>query len=446
MSQAEKVLLRYQYVMDATKNAQGDFARTADSVANQLKLLKENGNQLLQQFGDKLEPTVKQLLSAANELVPVISQFIDAIGEITEASEPLAEFVTELVKSDLTTILQTISSILRVMAPIINVISEAVQPILELVNGLLMLPVELIGNLFGSISKLEQNSKDIQFNVSSIAQHYQKIDTSTAIALQNIENQAKASARLKTILSGFDELNILNRQQSSDGLVVTDREVENAQTEEDIIAQLVDWQLKLEEQQKILNNYYQQGADKLGITKEQFQKLYDAYANKDWTTYLNLVGEFKLDPSEAMQTMREFETELGNEVRTVQQNIDTALANVEKLKGDLQQAGLSAAEIAVRMWDLGYRVPQDPNRRTGNPNVPPESGGYNYGGFDRSTYIDPGDPDIGSKYGFPGYYYIDPNDKYKNRIWASGAVLTSPTVGLMGEYAGAAYNPEIVTP
>ena len=42
MSQAEKVLLRYQYVMDVTKNAQGDFARTIDSVANQMKLLKEN--------------------------------------------------------------------------------------------------------------------------------------------------------------------------------------------------------------------------------------------------------------------------------------------------------------------------------------------------------------------------------------------------------------------
>ena len=37
MTQAEKVALRYAYVMDATKNAQGDFARTSGGTANQLR-------------------------------------------------------------------------------------------------------------------------------------------------------------------------------------------------------------------------------------------------------------------------------------------------------------------------------------------------------------------------------------------------------------------------
>ena len=42
MSQAEQVALRYGYLMNATKNAQGDFAKTSTSYANQVKLLKEN--------------------------------------------------------------------------------------------------------------------------------------------------------------------------------------------------------------------------------------------------------------------------------------------------------------------------------------------------------------------------------------------------------------------
>jgi len=41
MSQAEKVALRYQYVLKATANAQGDFARTSGSWANQVRILKE---------------------------------------------------------------------------------------------------------------------------------------------------------------------------------------------------------------------------------------------------------------------------------------------------------------------------------------------------------------------------------------------------------------------
>ena len=47
MTQAEKVQLRYNYVMNQTALAQGDFARTSGSWANQTKLLSENFKELL---------------------------------------------------------------------------------------------------------------------------------------------------------------------------------------------------------------------------------------------------------------------------------------------------------------------------------------------------------------------------------------------------------------
>ena len=43
MSQAEKVQLRYNYVMSQTALAQGDFAKTSDSWANQTRILLNNG-------------------------------------------------------------------------------------------------------------------------------------------------------------------------------------------------------------------------------------------------------------------------------------------------------------------------------------------------------------------------------------------------------------------
>lgn len=306
MSQAEKVLLRYQYVMDATKASQGDFARTADSVANQTKLLKENLNELATQFGQTLEPTVQGLLSLANQLMPVFSEFVDAIGEIVEAAQPLIDFTIEITKSNLTTILQTVSSILRVMAPVINTISTAVQPILELVNGLLMLPVELLGKVFGSIEELQGNAKEIKFNVSGIAQHYKDIDTSTAIAVQNLEDQVKASARLKTILSGFDELNILNKEDPVEPLG-GDEGLKTAEEMDDLIKEWVDWQNKSQDAQDKLNYYYQQGADKLLITREEFEQLWQAYSSKDFTTYYKLLGEMHIDRSYADEVMKQFD-------------------------------------------------------------------------------------------------------------------------------------------
>lgn len=52
MDQNEKVALRYQYVLDMTKNAQGDFARTTDSTANQIRILQESLKEAAASIGE----------------------------------------------------------------------------------------------------------------------------------------------------------------------------------------------------------------------------------------------------------------------------------------------------------------------------------------------------------------------------------------------------------
>lgn len=69
MSEAELVTLRYQYVLDKTKNAQGDFARTSDGAANQMRMVKERVKELGAQFGEKLLPIGEKLLSFVNDLL-----------------------------------------------------------------------------------------------------------------------------------------------------------------------------------------------------------------------------------------------------------------------------------------------------------------------------------------------------------------------------------------
>lgn len=69
MSEAELVTLRYQYVLDKTKNAQGDFARTSDGAANQMRMVKERVKELGAQFGEKLLPVGEKLLSFVNDLL-----------------------------------------------------------------------------------------------------------------------------------------------------------------------------------------------------------------------------------------------------------------------------------------------------------------------------------------------------------------------------------------
>lgn len=68
-TQAEKVQLRYAYVMNATKNAQGDFANTSGGAANQMRIFQESVKQLGQSFGTVLLPIITPIIKKVNEML-----------------------------------------------------------------------------------------------------------------------------------------------------------------------------------------------------------------------------------------------------------------------------------------------------------------------------------------------------------------------------------------
>lgn len=86
MSQAEKTMLRYQYVLANTQAAQGDFARTADSWANQIRILKQSFEQLGSVIGGALINAFKPFVKALNSVLLVVISFVtkvtNALGAI----------------------------------------------------------------------------------------------------------------------------------------------------------------------------------------------------------------------------------------------------------------------------------------------------------------------------------------------------------------------------
>ena len=86
MSQMEKTMLRYQYVMANTGAAQGDFMRTADTWANQVRVLKENfkalGSVIGSTFINALKPLVKALNSAMSHVISFAKVVSNALGKI----------------------------------------------------------------------------------------------------------------------------------------------------------------------------------------------------------------------------------------------------------------------------------------------------------------------------------------------------------------------------
>lgn len=86
MSQAEKTMLRYQYVMANTGASQGDFQRTQLTWANQTKILTENLKALAVVIGGVFTNAFKPLVIALNSAISSLTAFArtvsDSLGKI----------------------------------------------------------------------------------------------------------------------------------------------------------------------------------------------------------------------------------------------------------------------------------------------------------------------------------------------------------------------------
>lgn len=106
MSQTEKTMLRYQYVLAMTKDAQGDFSRTSDGTANSLKIFQASLQDLGTSIGTILLPIITpiiqkitELINKFNELSPQTQKIITIIGLVAAAIGPVLVVIGTLISS-----------------------------------------------------------------------------------------------------------------------------------------------------------------------------------------------------------------------------------------------------------------------------------------------------------------------------------------------------------
>lgn len=118
MNQAELTTLRYNYVLGQLSMAQGDFAKTSGSWANQVRILKEQWGQLLAIIGNGL----------INVLTPVISVINTVIGKLLTLANVISGVFSRLFgfKSKKTA-LSTVSSEAVSVSDTIDGVSQSVD-------------------------------------------------------------------------------------------------------------------------------------------------------------------------------------------------------------------------------------------------------------------------------------------------------------------------------
>lgn len=82
MTQAEQVMLRYNYLMSTTADAQGDFARTQDSWANQTRLLSESWLEFTGILAEQLLPVLTSIVSWLNNIIEFLTANADTVSAV----------------------------------------------------------------------------------------------------------------------------------------------------------------------------------------------------------------------------------------------------------------------------------------------------------------------------------------------------------------------------
>ena len=148
MTQGEQVMLRYQYLMQATADAQGDFSRTMDGFANSKRLFETNLETLKTNLGGFIMDVVTPAIAGINEFFAALTKepertVIDDFNDIeVDTAGKMAKLDETYGKA----------------SDIIKLLDEISKTTVTLNNGETM----TLEDLFGNMANVEKNGGDVQ--------------------------------------------------------------------------------------------------------------------------------------------------------------------------------------------------------------------------------------------------------------------------------------------
>ena len=162
MSQAEKTQLRYAFIMANTTNAQGDFIRTQDGAANQMRIFGEGVKELTTEFGQLLLPAFTKIVTAANKIIDkfialdsttkktilIVAGLVAAIGPVLLALGTLITLAPAL-GTAFTVMTGPVGAVVAALAAVAYVIVNNWKPIKKAVNQVINYFIDLYNESLG---------------------------------------------------------------------------------------------------------------------------------------------------------------------------------------------------------------------------------------------------------------------------------------------------------
>tara|TARA_R100001460_G_scaffold50092_1_gene88410 strand:+ start:168 stop:2180 length:2013 start_codon:yes stop_codon:yes gene_type:complete len=443
MTQAQKVALRYSFIMESTANAQGDFARTSDGFANQFRVLQESMKQLGEQFG-------KILLPLATRMVVKLQNFATAISNLTtEQKENIVQFAKYaaiigpllLVLGKFSIAISSIIKNMRILTAIaitnpFVLLGTAVTALVGIMGFAILDTEKFIKTALqmGKVGKFI--AKVVLGALSAISPKYQAyfaVIDEVGESLDEQEKKLKDST--KEIDSNKDAVDKLNT--SLQNLNKTQQGGEAPPSRTTITGKKVgplaqekgfgDIPKKLEAVAAIEPD----GLESFNDAFNRFGEEFTATLMNTFSEITNIIGKVGALFSQLHnKRMIELDNERAKEIENINNSMrneeskEAAINNInQKFDKKKEEADKKQAKRAKAMAILEATVATAAAVVKALPNIPLSIATGIIGAAQVATIASTSIP-----------------------AFAEGGIVSGPTIGLMGEYAGANTNPEVIAP
>jgi len=181
MDQASQVMLRYAYLMEKSKDAQGDFAKTLEtSYANQKRLLTTNFQQMMAQLASKTVPVLTKGIKMLNSYLRNIDAerigiiIAEKAGKLFSLIERYGPLIIDTIGNIASKVFGTAQMIISEVIPIVKELGsklyEAFESARPTISWLINEGISVASNI---ISELFNKAKDIY---NFVANNWTKIE------------------------------------------------------------------------------------------------------------------------------------------------------------------------------------------------------------------------------------------------------------------------------
>ena len=179
MTEAEKVQLRFNFVLARTTNAQGDYLNTIDGVANSTRNLQESIKELGAQFGTLLIPLTKELVNSLKGLV-------DTLRGLTDNQKEAIIFFAKVI-AIVGPVIAILGTLAGAISSIITLFAGLSGTALAVILGGIAAAAKYVITRFGGFKKSKENVDNLTGSVKELKDITDKLGNSSFSTFGDIQ-------------------------------------------------------------------------------------------------------------------------------------------------------------------------------------------------------------------------------------------------------------------